>query len=181
MLNHTKHMPWLILLLSGCATLSKQECLQSNWEIIGQNDGANGRPLNYLDQHRQACSEYRISPDAMAYERGRNRGLLNYCTESRGYSVGASAIEFDEVCPEPQRQEFIKGYLRGLDQAMADVEWESFRKSQDLVFKTLEISHLKGKADDSLTNQLKQMRDEVENLYERGQTIRHLKQKYASD
>ena len=34
--------------LSGCASLSKSECLNANWEDIGIRDGANGQSEEYL-------------------------------------------------------------------------------------------------------------------------------------
>ena len=33
-----------LLATSGCASLSKDECLSANWEDIGIRDGANGQP-----------------------------------------------------------------------------------------------------------------------------------------
>lgn len=31
-----------VLMLNGCAIMSKNECLSANWALIGQNDGFNG-------------------------------------------------------------------------------------------------------------------------------------------
>lgn len=31
-----------VVILNGCAIMSKNECLSANWGLIGQNDGYNG-------------------------------------------------------------------------------------------------------------------------------------------
>ena len=49
--------------LSGCASLSKSECLSADWEDIGIRDGANGQPEEYLIQHAKACSKVHVVPD----------------------------------------------------------------------------------------------------------------------
>ena len=49
--------------LSGCASLSKSECLNANWEDIGVRDGANGQPEEYLIQHSTACAKVNVAPD----------------------------------------------------------------------------------------------------------------------
>ena len=43
--------------VSGCASLSKSECMNASWEDIGIRDGANGRPEEYLIQHSTACAK----------------------------------------------------------------------------------------------------------------------------
>ena len=61
--------PLLVLLaaLGGCASLSKNECLNANWEDIGIRDGANGRPEEYLIQHSKACAKVGVTPDRGAW------------------------------------------------------------------------------------------------------------------
>ena len=51
------------MILSSCAPLSEDECRAGNWQAIGQADGAEGRDLNYIDQHAEACAEYGVAPD----------------------------------------------------------------------------------------------------------------------
>lgn len=40
----------LLLSLSACATISKEECLNGYWEEIGFRDGTNGRTSDYLQK-----------------------------------------------------------------------------------------------------------------------------------
>lgn len=52
----------LLLSLSACATISKEEFLNDNWEEIGFRDGTNGRTSGYLQKHAKACSKTGVSP-----------------------------------------------------------------------------------------------------------------------
>lgn len=40
-----------IYLLSGCATLSKEECMVGDWQTIGYNDGVAGYHSERLTSH----------------------------------------------------------------------------------------------------------------------------------
>ncbi len=56
-----------ILLISGCATMGKDECLTSNWRSIGYEDGARGYPPERIGNHRKACAKHSVSPDLQTY------------------------------------------------------------------------------------------------------------------
>lgn len=71
-----------IILLSGCATLSKEECTVGNWQTIGYNDGVAGYYSDRLAAHAKACAKVGTAPDYQTWERGRQRGLQQYCTVS---------------------------------------------------------------------------------------------------
>jgi hypothetical protein len=49
--------------LSGCASISADECRSANWQDIGIRDGANGQPEEYLIQHSTACAKVGVTPD----------------------------------------------------------------------------------------------------------------------
>lgn len=87
------------LLLTGCATLSKQECLTGNWEAIGFSDGAAGRSAERLNSHNKACAKVNVAPDYQAWERGRQAGLKQYCTQDNAYQTGKHGYTLNAVCP----------------------------------------------------------------------------------
>ncbi|EKD34460.1 MAG: hypothetical protein ACD_75C02329G0001 [uncultured bacterium] len=100
---------WLLVLilvsLSGCASLSKQECLDADatsWEGVGYEDGYNGyHPDRRLSQHYQACSKLGVFPHRETYMTGWSRGILEYCTAERGYAIGLSGSRGNpELCPD---------------------------------------------------------------------------------
>lgn len=95
--SHLKLLAALALLgtVSGCASLSKNECLSADWEDVGVRDGANGRPEEYLIQHAKACSKVSVVPDRGAWQHGRERGLERYCVVRNAYQSGEYGNGFD--------------------------------------------------------------------------------------
>jgi len=80
-----------ILVLAGCASLNKNQCLNADWYAVGLEDGAVGRPLERLGDHRRACAEYNVTPRTERYLAGRNEGLKTYvpvCAAESGFSAG---------------------------------------------------------------------------------------------
>ena len=101
------------LLLSGCATLSKNECLNADWYSIGYVDGARGYPASRIGEHRRACAEYSVKPDFEQYEKGRIAGLVEYCNPRNGYWLGTKGAAYGGVCPENLEEQFILAYRQG--------------------------------------------------------------------
>ncbi|HET7672820.1 MAG TPA: DUF2799 domain-containing protein [Burkholderiales bacterium] len=99
------------LLLTGCASLKREDCVQADWYTIGLEDGARGRAVERLGDHRRACAEHNIAPNAERYMAGRNEGLKTFCTYERGYSEGRAGHAYAAACPQPTN--FLAGYNRG--------------------------------------------------------------------
>jgi len=106
---------WLLLpmLLSACASMDKNECLSADWYAIGVEDGARGRPLARLGEHRRACAEFGVAPQGERYLAGRNEGLKSFCTYDRGYASGRAGHGYPIVCPGPLAAAFGAGYRDG--------------------------------------------------------------------
>lgn len=85
----------LIGTLSGCASISKSECLSANWEDVGVRDGASGHPEEYLIEHSKACARVNVVPDRGAWQHGRERGLERFCVPQRAYQAGEWGGGFD--------------------------------------------------------------------------------------
>lgn len=113
MLGATKILLLLALLLGGCATMNRSECVNADWQMIGLEDGARGRVLDYIGQHRKACAEYNVSPDLEQYQQGRAQGLLQYCTYERGVQLGQRGAKYRNICPPERLQNYELGYRRG--------------------------------------------------------------------
>jgi hypothetical protein len=99
--------------MTGCATMDRSECQVANWEIIGLEDGASGRPSSYIGQHRSACAEHAISPNLNLYMKGHKRGLVQYCTYQSGFNLGERGRGLSNVCAETNGKEFSRGYNKG--------------------------------------------------------------------
>jgi len=100
---------------AGCATLSKDECLNANWYSIGYEDGTKGRSANWQAKHRKACSEFNVTVDVDQYLTGRSKGLQRYCVPKNGYWVGKSGYRYAGVCSSVQEPAFLDAYRYGRD------------------------------------------------------------------
>lgn len=103
----------LLVFSSGCATLGKEECLNASWRSIGYEDGAHGRAVSQIGQHRKACAKHGVQPDMAAYRTGHKEGLQEYCTPHRGYQLGSRNAVYNTVCQGPLEADFMKGYREG--------------------------------------------------------------------
>lgn len=104
-----------VFLLSSCATLSKQECLIADWQAIGYNDGVAGYQSERLASHTKACAKASVAPDYMAWERGRELGLKQYCTTNNAYNVGRRGRQLNNVCPIALANTLQIANQKGLD------------------------------------------------------------------
>ena len=112
--------PVILLLLAslatGCASMSKKDCENADWHAIGYNDGARGIQPGHLNVYSQRCAEYKIAPDANAYQTGWDQGIRSYCTSATGYNTGAAGLAYSNICPADVAPAFLAGYRQGLDQ-----------------------------------------------------------------
>lgn len=88
-----------LVVLSSCATLSKSECLVSDWSSIGERDGRAGRLASRINDHGEACAKHGISPNVPLYTAGRTRGLAIYCTLDNAFDIGLKGGSHRNVCP----------------------------------------------------------------------------------
>lgn len=102
-----------VVLVSGCATLSEEECLEGNWREIGQRDGQAGRTASFIAEHAKACEKAEVVPNQSLWEQGRQAGLPAYCTPAKVYSEGRSGRSLSPVCPSAQLAELQLANDRG--------------------------------------------------------------------
>jgi hypothetical protein len=103
-----------IALLSGCASMSKEECLYADWRAIGYEDGARGAPVSAISSRRQACvKQIGAAPDMSEYLAGREQGLRQYCQPSNGFRLGADGGNYFGVCTGPEGDTFAVAYESG--------------------------------------------------------------------
>ncbi|MDH4047424.1 MAG: DUF2799 domain-containing protein [Gammaproteobacteria bacterium] len=102
-----------LMILSGCATMSGDECATSDWYAIGFEDGSRGYTSSRLGDHRKACAKHGVTPDFEAYQTGRNEGLVEFCQPSRGFNLGASGSQYHGVCSAHREGQFLDAYNSG--------------------------------------------------------------------
>ena len=102
-----------LLGLSGCASMSGDECATSDWQMIGFEDGSRGYSAERLGDHRKACAKHGITPDLQAYRAGREEGLLEFCQPARGFNFGTRGGHYNGVCSAEMEGEFLDAYRAG--------------------------------------------------------------------
>ena len=101
-------------LLSGCASLTPEQCLRADWRRIGYADGAAGASAYLINDHTKACAEVGVRPNIDEYLRGREQGFELYCRPEHAFALGRrGAAHHADECPEPMKPAFYTEYERG--------------------------------------------------------------------
>lgn len=116
--------------LSGCASLSREECLAANWRLIGYEDGSRGHLPDYLAEHRKACAEYGVVPELDAYQKGHEKGIHRYCRPANGYYLGRQGYSYTGVCSAEDESEFLRAFRQG--QHVYETERQLRRLEQEI-------------------------------------------------
>lgn len=115
-----RNLKGLILLVSillvavGCASISKEDCMLTDWYEIGRLDGRQGKPRTAFQGRAKACLEHGVNADRQAYYKGHDLGLQYYCTEQNGFEMGQRGRPYNAVCPIPLEPGFRAGYNKGM-------------------------------------------------------------------
>ena len=99
--------------LSGCASMSADECHTVDWATIGFEDGSRGYTADRLASHRKACAKHGVAPDLAAYQRGHAQGLESFCQPGRGFNHGANGGSYNGVCPAHLEPDFLEAFGAG--------------------------------------------------------------------
>lgn len=114
----------VVLLVSACATLDRNDCVTGDWQTIGYNDGARGRSGEFLELHQQACAKHGVSVEEPLYTQGYKTGLAHYCQPETGYRLGRNEEIYNYICPAEFEKDFVTAYAVGLTETMADLQIE---------------------------------------------------------
>ena len=139
-------------LLSGCATMSEEECRTADWRMIGYEDGVAGLSASQIGEHRKACAKHNLTPSMQAYREGREEGLYEYCRPQNAFRLGEHGSPYTGVCPFDTEEDFIAAYsagkeiydvhssIRHLMSVLRRKENELEQMRQDIKANTLEIA-----------------------------------------
>jgi len=137
---HVLSLIAVMVLVSGCASLSKEECKTANWKTIGFEDGAQGKPEARIRAHRKACAEYGVAPELEAYRSGWEEGVARFCQPGNGYSQGRSGKEYTGVCPDSLETAFLQSYRDG--RALYKLEADISRLSTKLTYQRKRLAEI---------------------------------------
>jgi hypothetical protein len=103
----------VLLVLAGCSSMSRNECLTVDWRTVGYEDGVAGYSGDRIGQHRKACAKYGVTTDLELYQQGRERGLREFCTPANGYRIGVQGGGYAGVCPANLEPSFLGAFNSG--------------------------------------------------------------------
>ncbi len=103
---------FVITLLIGCSSLSKEDCANQNWFKLGNSDAMSGETKPKAAEYRRDCSEHDIQIKSVEYLKGFENGLKKHCTYHNGLYRGESGDGPHSLCEEVN-PEYKKGYLEG--------------------------------------------------------------------
>lgn len=113
MSNKLVIMMCFLMLVSGCATMSKEECKQADWYLKGVEDATRGFALDRVIEHGKACARIKIVPDMKEYREGHAKGARLYCVPEKGYSEGRDGAAYNGICPMELESKFLRAYRDG--------------------------------------------------------------------
>lgn len=106
-------MSVILMNLLGCSTMTKEECVNANWRLIGENDARSGKTNLQLSNYQNMCQELGITINKKEYLSGYTEGLKIYCIYENGYEVGLSGENNSRICPPGSSKEFLRGFIAG--------------------------------------------------------------------
>lgn len=124
----------LILTLSGCASLTREQCQSINWYEQGKYDGMSGRPSQQFRQYMKSCAEHGIALNQdTTYEQGRLQGLKYFCSYESGRKEGVADNPYSAICPDALEAEFLRGFESGKrERALLHREEELKKREREL-------------------------------------------------
>lgn len=103
----------IAVVVSGCASMNKEDCQGADWYLMGLKDGEKGKLVSKVADYQKQCGEFGVSPDLPQYNLGRDKGLLTYCTKDTGFNEGRRNSEYKGVCAAELQVIFMSGYVVG--------------------------------------------------------------------
>lgn len=151
-----------LLALGGCATLTADQCKVADWRALGVQDGALGHGESRFLTYAKDCAAADVTPDRLAWEAGRQEGLLQFCTPEGAYAAGVDGRPFRGRCaPETPEQlaalekgqtfhaisqeiDFLRIEILELRQEIRDIHYDSNRHRSSLTFAGIRSGALYG-------------------------------------
>ena len=71
-------------LLTGCSSLSEQECRSANWQALGERDGGVYGMRPRIDQYTEECRAFSVAPAENEYMAGWTYGYAEFLRRMNG-------------------------------------------------------------------------------------------------
>lgn len=108
-------IPFILIILSACSSLSKEECSEMDWKKKGFDQSIEGRSSEAYLKFAKQCRKHSVEVPHDRFFEGYREGLKVYCTYSNGFKYGSYGRDMFTEC-EPHHPEFRTGYIEGFQQ-----------------------------------------------------------------
>jgi hypothetical protein len=97
--------------LTGCATISKDSCLQDSWYDVGFKGASQNKDLaDHISDVTKICGKLGVSVDMPLYTKGFDEGTRQFCDPDNGYQWGLKGRSYNGICANPR---FSAAYVDG--------------------------------------------------------------------
>ncbi|MBH1963864.1 MAG: DUF2799 domain-containing protein [Comamonadaceae bacterium] len=99
------------LLLSGCASMSEEQCRGANWAALGHSDARDGDMPDFGAQRVQSCAEKGVRGNLSEWQRGWEQGRREVCVPGNADSWARRDSEYKPgFCPPDMEPLFLSIY-----------------------------------------------------------------------
>ena len=103
-----------LIVIQGCASLSKEHCEKVNWDVAGEGASLSGTEYEKGKELMRSCSNMGIEVDEREYRRGYEEGINKYCQEDMASWHGLSGKEYSPRICENNKINLENAYFKGL-------------------------------------------------------------------
>lgn len=150
------------ILLSGCATMSSEQCMVADWYDLGQADARAGRNSDHLANRAGACAEAGYPADTQAWRAGFAEGLGWFCAIDSGFRFGLEGQRYLNSCPPDLEPQFVEGYDLGLAIHAAQSRVTELQRQLEPVNRQLRREERAEFPDRDAIAELREERDEIQ-------------------
>ena len=105
--------------VSGCQTMSAEDCAAADWAALGYQDAASGG-AERIAARTESCARAQVTPDADAYRNGFARGMVEFCQPPHGFTFASNGGTFNGQCPDALDKDFRAAYFDGQEVRRAE-------------------------------------------------------------
>lgn len=98
-------------LISGCATMSEEQCRGANWAALGQSDARDGDMPQFGADRVKSCAEKGVAGNLAEWQRGWEMGRREVCVPGNAVSWAQRSSDYTPgFCPPDMEPLFMSVY-----------------------------------------------------------------------
>lgn len=119
---------FLLHLLTGCATMTVEECNVADWRAQGSTDARSNYPTDRLKRHLMSCKHADVMVDEAAYLGGYEEGARAFCIPKNAFEHGRAGYRVRTDCPDDVYRWVRAAFLAGHGIYNAEREIRNLRR-----------------------------------------------------